>query len=638
MKTRKRTERDVFAEAAQRAVRRAGWDPQTDLEIVRPDSLTRLQTVAHGCQPPGTVRLVQSRTFTQEITQTLNEMGSADEGKVMDAVADVVFSQVFLQVGRFQVCPYSAKAHEELREACADGMRSAGATTHEIHQFQSFMTSLFIASIITGVYAIEGPDPVAFRRGWLLDRLNSFWAVEHTLPPHAAVYINVQLRLWACEDDLSHRVQSWFPVPFDALRFETDRGTAILLDTFDFVDAGDRGIAWSDEHTRDLIIDELKYKWRDWPIKAFQFAEMLSPYMVSDLGGRRPPPPPVSSCGPDRRGERPSEGARQRRAAVHIEPARNDPVSVDQEGWPRNWLPDAPLELLSRDLVPTPALRRHVVFGRHCRGRYPPENHLSFEILDALYRIGVTDVRIKFDPVRKPAAAMDIAHLAREEASTQLLSFNQIDWAGTRIKPDGELQFYEKRLPISWQSPARVETKGIPDLLLVVDSSGSMRWDPEDGHGPYDSLLRAVYSVFHFLEDGQKAQCMRFAAVNFSDATLTTSWHSYRALNEVKKLLFRHQRGGTRLDCAKLRQLAEAGSNRFLCLMVTDSQIANPADVVSTIQEMTDLGHGFVLIQIGQAVPMTLEVQSAGHAVHVITDHRQMEGLCLDYARRTWGR
>jgi len=261
---------------------------------------------------------------------------------------------------------------------------------------------------------------------------------------------------------------------------------------------------------------------------------------------------------------------------------------------------------------------------------------MGFEALDALYRSRVTKVEIESEVTRKKGTAFEIAHLSREELGATMPGFSNIDWGATRIAPKGGLQLYEKKIAITDRTPVTLERGGFPDLLFIIDSSGSMNWDPKAGSGPYDSLLRAVYSVLHFLERHNKAQYMRFAVVNFSGTTVKTPWLLFAELRKVKELLFRHEGGGTTLDCAMVRRIVEASPDRFLCLLVTDAQISNATDVFSTIKAMTDKGHGFVLIQIGRPSPLTQQVQKAGLAAHVIQDHTQLEGLCLDYARKTW--
>ena len=178
---------------------------------------------------------------------------------------------------------------------------------------------------------------------------------------------------------------------------------------------------------------------------------------------------------------------------------------------------------------------------------------------------------------------------------------------------------------------------GIPDLCYVVDSSGSMQWNWQLGQGPYDCLLRAIYSVERFLMETRKGPLLRYCAVNFSNTTLRTRWCGYAELADVRRLLFRHQNGGTRLDCQVLRQVAAESMDRFLCLMVTDGQLKNAAEVAATASDLVARGNWFVLIHIGAASALVRIIREAGLPAHTITVAGQLEGLCLEYARRTWG-
>ena len=268
------------------------------------------------------------------------------------------------------------------------------------------------------------------------------------------------------------------------------------------------------------------------------------------------------------------------------------------------------------------------------RGKSPVQ--MGFDALDALYLNRVSRVEIESDVTCKKSMAFEIAHCGREPLGASMPGFNNVDYGASRRGPDGKLVLYEKIIPITQQIPAKLEIAGFPDLLLIVDSSGSMQWDPRAGSGPYDSLLRAIYSVFHFLEKHGKAQYMRFAAVNFSATTLKTAWHRYGEWRKIKELLFRHQNGGTRLNYAVIRGIVEESPDRFLCLFITDCQISNAAEVVDTIRMTVSRGHGFVLIQVGRSSPLAEQIRKAGLPVHIITDHRQLEGLCLEYAKETW--
>jgi hypothetical protein len=164
-----------------------------------------------------------------------------------------------------------------------------------------------------------------------------------------------------------------------------------------------------------------------------------------------------------------------------------------------------------------------------------------------------------------------------------------------------------------------------------------MKWDWHHGQGPYDCLLRAIYSVERFLTETRKAQLLRYCAVNFSNTTMRTRWCGYAELGEVRHLLFRHQNGGTHLDCQALRQVAAESRDRFLCLMVTDGQLKNAAEVAATAVDFVAHGNWFALIHIGGDSALVKLIQEAGLPAHTINAASQLEGLCLEYARRTWG-
>jgi hypothetical protein len=70
--------------------------------------------------------------------------------------------------------------------------------------------------------------------------------------------------------------------------------------------------------------------------------------------------------------------------------------------------------------------------------------------------------------------------------------------------------------------------------------------------------------------------------------------------------------------------------------MVTDAMISNAAEVLNTIRMITNQDNRFVLLHVGRPSPLTQQVQEAGFIVHIITDPKQLCGLCLDYAQKNW--
>ncbi len=630
VKHRKRHANNQFIEAAHRAVRKVGWDPRYDLEIVRGDGSSNGNAVRYGYRA-GKIRLMESPNLLEHLESLRDILDQVDLGKPPDCLEDIVGSRVYMQFGGWDVCPYSSIDYGELLEATADGLRSAGMQEPQVQQFVVPVTSFFIGSVISSTYAIDGPDPTRFRRGWQLDLIVSSHANEIKLPRYTSLYASIQLRLWADNPSLTRSVRNCFEQPFDALDFETDRGVAILLDSLDF-NVGEDGLVWHDDALRESLFEELKFNYRSWPIKAFQFAEMMAPLVSNDLPEQRPP----QRSSPNDPRQRPSAQAHQRRAAVQVPDGALMQMLLRQGQPAVGQLPCTPIDSFAERLTRDSWFRQNVLQSRIGTGKGPLKILPGFDALDVLYRNRATGVEIESETIKKRGMSFPISHMARERLEQGVPGLNNIDWGATRISQDDQLVLFRKRLPITDDIPARMELGGFPDLLFCCDSSGSMQWDPFTGTGAYDSLLRAVYSVFQFLEKQNKAQHMRFAVVNFSGTTLHTAWEDYNNIRVVKKMLFKHQSGGTKLNAATLENIARQSKDRFLCLMVSDGQISNPQDVVNAIQSMVSHGHGFVLIQIGSANSMSQAVEALGLPVHLISDHRQLEGLCLEYSKQTW--
>jgi hypothetical protein len=311
---------------------------------------------------------------------------------------------------------------------------------------------------------------------------------------------------------------------------------------------------------------------------------------------------------------------------------------MNADSWCANALPGIPSDPFAERLQTDSWFRQSVLRSSTSQGKNPLRFLPGFDALDALYRGRSTEIKIKSELTARRGMAFPVAYLARQSLEGTLPGLNNIDWAGSRFDANGQLVLFKKILPVNDDAPAQATSGGFPDLLLIVDSSGSMAWDPCGGKGAYDALLRAIYSVFRFLEEQHKAPHMRFAVVNFSGKTEVTSWRSFAELRTVKEALFKHQGGGTVLDCAALDAIARESKDHFLSVMVTDGQIGNAQAVADTIGRIVARGHGFVMIQIGGVNPMTQLAQQLGIPVHLLSDCSQLNGLCLDIAQRTWGR
>ena len=639
----KQTEkRDLFISAARRAVIKAGWDPQDDLEILRPSSSGDVSSETYGYKSYR-VRLHHCPNLLSEIRHTLTLIEQRAFNNEENILNDVVASRVYLQIGSFIVCPLSVGEYYKIRDASADGLRSAGANETEVADFITAATSLFIASVVSSIYGIEGPDPVSFRRGWVLDHIISSVSREASLTRYIALYANIQLSLWCDDEKLARILRNWFPRPFEALEFETDRGVSILLDTVKYSGFGvDRPGLASDKNLCELIIDRIRYDFEKWPVKAFQWAEMFAPYIIAEKGGRDLPPqahpwPQVNPymLVPASEDLTPSSIAQGRMDNITAN-VPSMPVTNGTNGRGGIRLDDISIEPYSEMLVNDTQFLEQMLQTGIGLGKGIMNMVLDLETLDILYKLRATNVEIESEPQKRKDMTFDMTYVAKREADPECIHWNKVNYSGLRFNKEREPILYEKELPLKYDIPVQEDNSGFPDLLFVVDSSSSMGWDPRRGKGPYDCLLRAVYSVFVFLERKGKGQHMKFAAVNFSKNTIKTQWVAFNDLLEIKKMLFKHQRGGTILNCNILRQIVNESEDRFLYLMITDGQISNSSEVLETLKMIKSLGHGVVFIQIGNRSKLSTELEKSGISAPTVNDPNQLSGLFLSYAQKNW--
>lgn len=622
----------VCVAAAKKAVARAGWDAKTDLRVFT----TTEQAVAQGAQLNrcgGEVVLVVSPNFGTEFADVVVREGLTSLQPPEQAMTEMISSDVHAQVGTFKVCPWGANDYAEILQAVADGLQSAGASERQIRDYTVEVAGLFIASVVAGVYAVRGPDPAFFRRGVLISKVIAPAMQGATMTRAAAIWCAIQMRIWGDDSEMCSAVRSYRPPQLDVVDFEANRGTAILMDSYEYVERSEDGLLWSRSTLARSVADELQFRYNSWPIKAFQLAELFFPYVMADKEGNHPPSPPESGrrLSPD---GRPSQDARSRRqnlvrfpvdlgqmlnpsAEDEVASAVSDPFALRlaQDGEFRNRI-----------------LQRIIGDGPGTATIIP-----STDVLHALYQRRAKQITMPSTASQGHESRFPVAHLTRRPLGFLVPTLGEIDWGATRPMPDGRLELYRKHLPVEKPIPVHTAQGGIPDLCYVVDSSGSMRWHWRQGQGPYDCLLRAIYSVERFLGKTRKSPLLRYCAINFSNTTIRTRWCGFADLVEVRKLLFRHQNGGTRLDCQVLRQVAAESRDRFLCFMVTDGQLKNAAEVAATAADLAARGNWFTLIQIGASSTLVKLIGEAGLSTHTIATASELEGLCLEYAKRTWG-
>lgn len=136
-----------------------------------------------------------------------------------------------------------------------------------------------------------------------------------------------------------------------------------------------------------------------------------------------------------------------------------------------------------------------------------------------------------------------------------------------------------------------------PDLMLVVDSSGSMDWNPysitRKSKNPYHLALIASFASIQFaVKKGVKV-----ATINFSDNFITQPWTKDYRKAEIS--LLRYIGMGTTLPTKKIREMCKKGERNSLIILITDFDIYNWEIACSELIDILHMGNRLVGFFIG---------------------------------------
>lgn len=148
------------------------------------------------------------------------------------------------------------------------------------------------------------------------------------------------------------------------------------------------------------------------------------------------------------------------------------------------------------------------------------------------------------------------------------------------------------------EGPGHLIEVEIPDLLIVLDSSGSMGWNytsrTNRGKGPYHTALVASFASMHYAaKKGAK-----LSIINFSNRADVCNWtFDYQ---KAEKTLLRYQGGGTVLPLKEIANQCEKADKRALIFLITDFGIYNWSKAKKTMINLAD-SHKIVGFFIGSS-------------------------------------
>jgi hypothetical protein len=181
------------------------------------------------------------------------------------------------------------------------------------------------------------------------------------------------------------------------------------------------------------------------------------------------------------------------------------------------------------------------------------------------------------------------------------------------------------------------QSRSLPDLLLVIDSSGSMTWGmtAKTISGAYHTALVAAFAAMDVaLQKGS-----RVAAINFSSDSRSSKWSTSKA--EVERVLLAYQGEGTVAPVKKISEACEVAESGVMVLMMTDAEIANWDKFVESVHNLSTRGHKLFLFQIirdsGKKKSKTQQaLEDAGAAVYPIRSANDLPGLVIKEVRNVY--
>lgn len=181
---------------------------------------------------------------------------------------------------------------------------------------------------------------------------------------------------------------------------------------------------------------------------------------------------------------------------------------------------------------------------------------------------------------------------------------------------------------ISAVGPESIETP--PDLLIVIDSSGSMTWSMSKRKvsGSYHTALVSAFAALDYvLQKGAEV-----AIINFSDGVRKCKWTTDRS--QLEKRLLAYQGGGTVAPIRDIQNMVKASGSHVMVLMITDAEIANWDELIDTVRTLTRLKNRFFIFHIGSRIEsISNAFHKAGGILISIKTIKDLPGLVIREVR-----
>ncbi len=591
-----------IADKARKAIEASSeaWDPESDLKI---------HFIHDG--PPISIKHTGFKSIDVRVNMPLmmemciKFIRQKDAKETLVVAGHVVYSMIRLWVGHYDHCPYDSWRHQSLSRAAANGGFGTTAITPQQRELAEAVTAFFERSIVALI--ISRKEGNYFTKGLLY---------EHFINGHCH---NLLTNLFFMSQSIAAS-EAWltvlteFPLPSDPLA--ESLLPEVLKPLF--------GLHIIRNRNSSRIVPYQPHRHTSWSQRVYRLAELLIPYLCE--GGEGPDPEPYRTVGQN--GSDSSGGQLPNLSDIGgqiLEQMSNPFISADEN----SQQPQASLQ---------PGISRP---GRSS----PPIPRYNLEELDHYYSQRASAVIVETESSNKEKSKepelLQVGFLDSEEAPISALVTGQIDWFKMRCVPtngQNQLKLFRRsdplEIPLGGDEPV---VNGPPHLLLLVDSSSSMGFNPmapsPNGRGKYDLVLLSCYGIFKYIENKKLTESVQVACINFSGGSIESGWHPFSSIDKVKNVLLAYQGGGTTLSPDALRRAFNNRPGSFLAIAITDGGLSNTPEAVSELRKVVESECDLILLHVGQPNAFTKAVKEMNCPVHLLNSANDLVGLSLRIAK-----
>lgn len=587
--------------AGQDALRCAGrgWYPESDVTAsAHPGQPILLELIGF--------KRIEIRINPDVLAQRAAALQASAATDPMNSVLGAVRSFVLLYAGHYDWCPRDLWGHRRLVDAANWGAYRTYYPTESEMRIAASIAAFFERSIVS--YHLTREEGAVYATGLAMERsLN-----QH--PAHFlwALFQRSQAVLFPAEWEQASRICHWDPDP---------AADALLKDVLAILFRARLGTVRGQLRLRGRIRCPAAWEWTE-AVEAL--AELLIPYLAPDGNSGPPQPNPFLPAG----SRRPHPGG--------TEPAIDPGDQVNP--FLNSQHPNAQSTQANSQaagMLPGRGQGR----GQAC----------GFEELDDYYSSQARSLQVRDsgkDRGEEAPELLPVGFLDHAPARLRDLACGHIDWFRTRLDAPSpgnpsRLRLYAQTEPLEIPALASdPSTSNIPNLLLVVDSSGSMGFNPRaagQGRGKFDLVLLSSWGLLRYISERRLDEQVWVGAVNFSGATRSSGWHRANAAEPVKRCLAFYEGGGTALSTEAIRLARESAPGRFVIIAITDGGLANTQPTLEELRRTMQAGNGVVLLHVGAPNAFTQGVKQLGGSVHILNQAEELVGMCLDVAKANYG-